>query len=91
MLLLNIFNQFIGVWAVGNIGHETGTLKWPLISAYLVPMVGNPLKSFIFDKWGIDIDESTSFAIMILAAAWSFDHSEKRWRPKNQKTPGILK
>lgn len=82
---------FLGVWAVGNIGHETGTLKWPLISAYLVPMIGNPLKSFIFDKWGFDIDESTSFAIMILAAAWSFDHFEKRWKPINRKTPGILK
>ncbi|CAI6349317.1 unnamed protein product [Macrosiphum euphorbiae] len=81
----------IGVWAVGNIGHETGSIKWPLICAYLVPMVGNPLKSFIFDKWGYDIDESTSFAIMILSAAWSFDHLEKRWRPKNQKTPGTLK
>ncbi|CAH1709904.1 unnamed protein product [Aphis gossypii] len=91
---LHIFTPLaaaLGVWAVGNIGHETGSLKWPLICAYLVPMVGNPLKSFIFDKWGYDIDESTSFAIMILSAAWSFDHLEKRWRPKNQKTPGTLK
>lgn len=76
---------------MGNIGHETGTLKMPLICAYLVPIIGNPLKSFIFDKLEYDIDESTSFAIMILAAAWSFDHSEKQWRPKNQKTPGLLK
>lgn len=76
---------------MGNVGHETGTLKWPLVFAYLVPILGNPLKSFIFDKWNYDIDESTSFAIMILAAAWSFDHLEKRWRPRNQKKTGVLK
>lgn len=76
---------------MGNIGHETGSLKWPLISAYLIAMVNKPLRSFIFDKWGYDFDGSTSFAIMILTTAWSFDHLEKRWRPKNQKTPGTLK
>lgn len=59
----------LGVWTVGNIGHEQGTLKWPLLAAY----VSYPLRYFIYD-------ETVFFTIMVLSAALAFDSFSKQWR-----------
>ncbi|XP_050542196.1 dnaJ homolog subfamily C member 22 [Daktulosphaira vitifoliae] len=79
-----------GVWAVGNIGHETGAIKWPALSAYAIWGLGNPLRAFVFKFTNLDIDESMSFTIMILVAACVFD-KVKKWRVRRKKTAGVCK
>ncbi|XP_050431677.1 dnaJ homolog subfamily C member 22 [Adelges cooleyi] len=81
----------VGVWAVGNVGHEMGSLKTPTIAAYAVWAFGGPLRSYIFKLTNYDIDDTTSYALMILAAAWTFDNVEKSWRPKSTKSPSVIK
>ncbi|XP_066991069.2 dnaJ homolog subfamily C member 22 [Anabrus simplex] len=59
----------LGVWAVGNIGRETGSIWWPLGAAYAV----YPLRSYI-------ADDSNWFTTMTFLAALAFDNKSKRWR-----------
>lgn len=76
---------------MGNVGHEMGSLKTPTIAAYAVWAFGGPLRSYIFKLTNYDIDDTTSYALMILAAAWTFDNVEKSWRPKSTKSPSVIK
>jgi nitrate/nitrite transporter NarK len=58
----------IGVWAVGNIGNEEGSLWWPLGVAYAI----YPL------YWQNATD--LSFTTMVIMAAFAFDIKAKKWR-----------
>lgn len=71
----------LGVWSVGNIGHETGGLKLPLITAY----VTYPLTFYNY------FDESTSFTIMVIAAAYMFDTKAKKWKRRFRPQTSCLK
>lgn len=59
----------VGVWTVGNIGREQGSLKWPLIAAY----VAYPIRYYVYD-------ETVWFTLVVLAAALAFDSLSKEWR-----------
>lgn len=59
----------LGVWTVGNIGHEKGTLAWPLFAAYIT----YPVRYYIHD-------ETVWLTIMVVAASWAFDSWSKKWR-----------
>ncbi|XP_053624867.1 dnaJ homolog subfamily C member 22 [Plodia interpunctella] len=59
----------LGVWVVGNIGREQGSLKWPLLAAY----VTYPVRYYVYD-------ETVWFTLMVLAAALVFDTFSKEWR-----------
>ncbi|XP_022832733.1 dnaJ homolog subfamily C member 22 isoform X2 [Spodoptera litura] len=63
-----------GVWTVGNIGNEEGSLKWPLLGAF----AAYPIRYYVFD-------DSIWFTIMLLASACAFDSYSKRWRRTPKK------
>ncbi|KAJ0184062.1 hypothetical protein K1T71_000485 [Dendrolimus kikuchii] len=69
----------LGVWIVGNIGHEKGKLKWPLLAAY----IAYPLRYY-------EYTENMWFYLMVLAAALAFDSFSKEWR-KSHKKHGFIK
>ena len=56
----------VGVWVVGNIGREKGTIKWPLFTAYLA----SPLYIFY----------SFSFSVITMASIFAFHWKAKNWR-----------
>ncbi|XP_035433234.2 dnaJ homolog subfamily C member 22 isoform X2 [Spodoptera frugiperda] len=64
----------LGVWTVGNIGNEEGSLKWPLLGAF----AAYPIRYYVFD-------DSIWFTIMLLASACAFDSYSKRWRRTPKK------
>lgn len=66
----------LGVWCVGNIGHEEGSLLWPLLAAYATyPLYKN-------------YPGEMTFTAMILAASYAFDWFSKKWRrQQNPKKP----
>lgn len=68
-----------GVWAVGNVGQQKGSMWTPLLAAYLTL----PLKYFM--------DESTAYTIMVLAAAYTFDSFEKQWKQKSKSSRGCMR
>lgn len=67
-IVLHEYN-IAGVWTVGNIGRERGTLKWPVLAAYAV----YPARTYIHD-------ETVFYTILVLAAALAFDSFSKQWR-----------
>ncbi|KAK9499812.1 hypothetical protein O3M35_002782 [Rhynocoris fuscipes] len=69
----------IGVWCVGNIGHEEGSFIWPLLAAY----AAYP----IYKYYAGDI----SFTVMVLASAYAFDMKSKQWRRKIRARKNILR
>lgn len=69
----------LGVWSVGNIGHETGTIWWCLAGAYAC----YPL------FW--HMDESTACTVMTLVSALAFDTLSKRWQTKPKPRKRFLK
>ncbi|XP_049884735.1 dnaJ homolog subfamily C member 22 [Pectinophora gossypiella] len=64
----------LGVWTVGNIGREQGSLKWPLLAAY----AAYPVRFYVYD-------ETVWFTLMVLASALAFDSFSKEWRKKTTK------
>lgn len=64
----------LGVWLVGNIGKEQGTIWWPLAAAY----AAYPFSVYMED-------ETTWFSLMVLASSLAFDHLSKEWRKKPRK------
>ncbi|GLH16351.1 DnaJ protein homolog 1 [Gryllus bimaculatus] len=66
----------VGVWTVGNIGREMGTIWWALAAAYAV----YPFRSIIDD-------DSNWFTGMTFLSALAFDNKSKQWR----RTPVIKK
>lgn len=59
---------FLGVWSVGNIGHEEGGIFWALFGAYAV----YPL----YHKYRDDL----TLTLMVAASASMFDWRAKKWR-----------
>lgn len=58
----------LGVWTVGNIGREQGTLTYCLLAAYIV----YPMRYYVYDEtyWGMG---------MIFVSAMIFDTFSKDW------------
>ncbi|XP_063987299.1 dnaJ homolog subfamily C member 22 [Diachasmimorpha longicaudata] len=69
-----------GVWTVGNIGREQGSIKLPLIIAYLM----YPLLYYIGD-------ESTWLNIVAVVVALAFDSFSKEWRLKPAKKRSVTR
>uniref|UniRef100_A0A1B6D4B2 TM2 domain-containing protein n=1 Tax=Clastoptera arizonana TaxID=38151 RepID=A0A1B6D4B2_9HEMI len=63
----------LGVWSVGNIGREKGSIWWPLITAY----------SFypLYYIYGGDF----MFVSMIFLSALAFDSKSKKWKPRQDQ------
>lgn len=71
------FFAAVGVWIVGNIGREKGTLWHCLIAAYLV----YPLRYYVYD-------ETFWFTGMIFVSALTFEQFSKQWRREPPKRHG---
>jgi DnaJ family protein C protein 22 len=74
------FFLFVGVWTVGNIGREEGTIHWALFGAYAT----FPLYWFLED-------DSTWYLMMTLVSALAFDTKSKKWRRKPKQQKSLLK
>jgi len=70
----------VGVWTVGNIGREEGTIHWALYGAY----AAFPL------YWYLE-DDSTWYTLMTFVSALAFDIKSKKWRRKPKKQKSLLK
>jgi DnaJ family protein C protein 22 len=92
LLLMHIFSNFflnwgysnfflsVGIWTVGNIGREEGTIYWALYGAYAT----FPL------YWYLE-DDSTWYTLMTFFSALAFDLKSKKWRRKPKKQKSLLK
>lgn len=69
----------LGVWSVGNIGHEEGSFTWPLLAAYCT----YPLYRYY--------QGDVSFTLMVLATAYAFEYKSKQWRRKIRARKNILR
>lgn len=83
-LLQNVFHGsnnciYSGVWTIGNIGREQGSIWIALCSAYLL----YPTLTYIGD------DNMWVF-LMVVAASLSFDTFSKQWRLKPRKRKNII-
>ncbi|XP_015176017.1 PREDICTED: dnaJ homolog subfamily C member 22 [Polistes dominula] len=70
----------LGVWTVGNVGREGGTIWAALISAYLV----YPTLYYIGD-------DTTWVFLMVVTSSLAFDTFSKRWRLKPKKKRGWVR
>lgn len=70
----------VGVWTVGNIGREEGTIHWALCGAY----AAFPLYWFLED-------DSTWYTLMTFVSALAFDIKSKKWRRKPKKQKSLFK
>ena len=74
-----IYFVFAGVWVVGNIGKEEGTIRWALYGAYAtLPLY-----------WYFD-DDSTWYTVMTFVSALAFDSKSKKWRKQPKKHKSLL-
>nr|XP_033330871.1 dnaJ homolog subfamily C member 22 [Megalopta genalis] len=80
LLLLTPFVIAFGVWIVGNIGRERGSIWFALGAAYLF----YPTLSYIGD-------DTMWLFLMTVASAWSFDTFSKEWRLKPRKKKGLVR
>lgn len=80
LLWLTPFFSALGVWIVGNIGREKGTLWHCLIAAYLV----YPIRYYVYD-------ETYWFTGMVFVSALTFDHFSKQWRREPPKRHGPVR
>lgn len=71
------FGVSLGIWTVGNIGREQGSLLPCLLAAYIV----YPIRYFVYD-------ESYWFTAVIVGSALVFDNYSKQWllTPPNTRT-----
>lgn len=70
----------VGVWTVGNIGREEGTIHWALFGAYAtLPLY-----------WLLE-DDSTWYTLMTFVSALAFDTKSKQWRRKPKQQKSLLK
>lgn len=70
----------LGVWTVGNIGRQEGTIHWALCGAY----AAFPLYWFLED-------DSSWYTLMVFVSAFAFDIKSKKWRRKPRKEKSLLK
>lgn len=80
LLLLTPLVIALGVWTVGNIGREQGSIWIALCSAYLF----YPTLFYIGD-------DSTWIFLMTVAASLNFDTFSKEWRLKPRKKRGFVR
>nr|CAD7395740.1 unnamed protein product [Timema poppensis] len=59
----------LGVWTVGNIGREQGTIWWPLAAAYAT-----------FPLYYYFEDDTTAYSLMTFVSSLAFDTWSKKWR-----------
>ncbi|KZC04778.1 PREDICTED: dnaJ homolog subfamily C member 22 [Dufourea novaeangliae] len=80
LLLLTPLVIALGVWMVGNIGREQGSIWFALVSAYLfyptLPYVG---------------DDRMWLFLMVVVSALSFDTFSKQWRLKPRKAKSFVR
>ncbi|XP_014261574.1 dnaJ homolog subfamily C member 22 [Cimex lectularius] len=69
----------LGVWSVGNIGHEEGSIKWPLLAAYGF----YPLYLYYNEDW--------SFTLMTMASTYAFEMKSKQWKRKIKPQKNFLR
>ncbi|XP_043790952.1 dnaJ homolog subfamily C member 22 [Apis laboriosa] len=79
LLILTPLVVALGVWTIGNIGREQGSIWIALCSAYLL----YPTLTYIGD------DNMWVF-LMVVAASLSFDTFSKQWRLKPRKRKNII-
>lgn len=77
--LLIPFAISLGVWSVGNIGHEQGTLLWPLVGAYCIC------------PFYINSDGDTVFTVMVIFSAVAFEYKSKQWRRRVTSKKGFFR
>ncbi|XP_020282194.1 dnaJ homolog subfamily C member 22 [Pseudomyrmex gracilis] len=70
----------LGVWTVGNIGREQGSIRAPLIAAYML----YPTSHYIGDQ-------SMWIFFMVLASSLSFDNFSKQWRLKPKQRRSFIR
>ncbi|XP_078041548.1 TM2 and DnaJ domain-containing protein wurst isoform X2 [Augochlora pura] len=80
LLLLTPFVIAFGVWMVGNIGRERGSIWIALGAACLF----YPTLSYIGD-------DTMWLFLMTVASAWCFDTFSKEWRLKPRKKKGLVR
>lgn len=68
-----------GVWLVGNIGREQGTIWVALIAAYL------PYPTLYYIA-----DDTVWLFLMVIASSFSFDTFSKQWRLKPKKRKSFV-
>ncbi|XP_046996856.1 dnaJ homolog subfamily C member 22 [Schistocerca americana] len=64
----------LGVWAVGNIGRQKGTIWWALAAAFAV----YPFRTYFSD-------DSTWLTTMTFLSASAFDNKSKQWRRTHKR------
>lgn len=69
-----------GVWVVGNVGREEGSIWVALVSAYAC----YPTLTYLGD-------DSTWMSLMVLTSAIAFDTWSKKWRLKPAKKRGFTR
>nr|CAD7395701.1 unnamed protein product [Timema cristinae] len=71
---------FLGVWTVGNIGREQGTIWWPLVAAYAT-----------FPLYYYFEDDTTAYSLMTFVSSLAFDTWSKKWRRTPPKKKSLAK
>ena len=79
LLILTPLVIALGVWTIGNIGREQGSIWFALCSAYLF----YPTLSYIGD-------DTVWLSLMIVAASLSFDTFSKEWRLKPRRKRNLV-
>ncbi|XP_076248870.1 TM2 and DnaJ domain-containing protein wurst [Calliopsis andreniformis] len=80
LLILTPVVIALGVWVVGNIGREEGSIWIALCAAYLF----YPTLSYIGD-------DSMWIFLMVIASSLSFDTFSKQWRLKRRKKRSLFR
>nr|CAD7426619.1 unnamed protein product [Timema monikensis] len=70
----------LGVWTVGNIGREQGTIWWPLVAAYAT-----------FPLYYYFEDDTTAYSLMTFVSSLAFDTWSKKWRRTPPKKKSLAK
>ncbi|XP_034947609.1 dnaJ homolog subfamily C member 22 [Chelonus insularis] len=78
LMILVPFSVALGVWVVGNIGREEGSLWVSLVTAYMI----YPTLYYIGD-------DSTWLSLMVVLTTLAFDTFSKKWRlkPREKRSP----
>ncbi|XP_026673241.1 dnaJ homolog subfamily C member 22 [Ceratina calcarata] len=80
LLILTPLVIALGVWTVGNIGREQGSIWITLCTAYLF----YPMLTYIGD-------DTVWIFVMVVSASLSFDTFSKEWRLKPRKKRSFIK
>ncbi|XP_011866153.1 PREDICTED: dnaJ homolog subfamily C member 22 [Vollenhovia emeryi] len=70
----------LGVWTVGNIGREQGSIWITLVTTYL-----------FYPTWYYIADDTMWIFLMVIASSLSFDTFSKQWRLKPRKRRSFVR